>query len=182
MAKAADRITGAILYLTLAVMVASFVYEASEGWLGTMLMNCVISIPVVPVLLMVNVGRMSLGVEAWSLKQKAMFIGSQVLALALTFLHYRFAKKRWKRESPWHRRSKIPAPPYRPDLASPVKWAAVYLLLLLFAAGLFILALVKRAWRNFNVPAFWLVPVVLIVLLGALIAAFFMIDKKLRDR
>jgi hypothetical protein len=133
-----------------------------------MLMNCVISIPVVPVLLMVNVVRMSLGVEAWSLKQKAAFIGPQVLALALTFLHYRFTRKRWKRESPWHRRSKIRALPHRPDLAGPVKWAAVYLLLLLFAAGLFVLALVKRAWPNFNVPASWLVPVLLIVFLRAL--------------
>ena len=96
MPNAAHKVTGTTLFLILAVMVVSFVYGAWEGWLGTMLMNCVISIPVVPVLLMVNIVRMFFGVETWSLKQKAMFIGPQVLALVLTFLHYQFTKKRWR--------------------------------------------------------------------------------------
>jgi 3-hydroxybutyryl-CoA dehydratase len=172
MTTAADQLTGTMLYLLLAVMMVSFVYEAWEDWLGTMLMNCVISIPVVPVLLMVNIVRMFLGVEAWSLKQKAMFIGPQVLALALTFLHYLFTKKRWKREPPPHLRPKKPFLPYRPDVASAVKWAAAYLLIVLFAAGLFVLVLVKRAWPNFDIPVFWLAAVLLILLLTALFAVF----------
>jgi hypothetical protein len=182
MPKGAHQVTGTTLHLILAVMVVSFAYEAWEGWLGTMLMNCVISIPVVPVLLMVNIVRMLFGVEAWSFKQKAMFIGPQVLALALTFLHYQFTKKRWKKEPPPHLRPKMPSQPYRPDLAGTVKWAAVYLLLVLFAAGLFVLVLAKRIWSNFDIPVFWLALVLLILLLAALFAVFFMIDKKLRDR
>jgi hypothetical protein len=180
MSNAAHQVAGTTLYLVLAVMVVSFVYEAWEGWLGTMLMNCVISIPVVPVLLMVNIVRMFFGVETWSLKQKAMFIGPQVLALALTFLHFQFAKKRWKREPPPHLRPKMPSLPYRPDAVGPVKWAAAYLLLVLFAAGIFVLVLAKRAWPNLDIPIFWLVSVLLILLLTALFAVFFMIDKKLR--
>ena len=179
---AADQVTGITLYLVIAVMVVSFVYEAWEGWLGTMLMNCVNSIPVVPVLLIVNIVRMFFDVEAWSLKQKAMFIGPQVLALALTYLHYLFTKKRWKREPPPHLRLKRPSLPYRPDVAGAVKWAAAYLLILLFAAGFFVLVLAKRAWSNLDIPVFWPAAVLLILLLVALFAVFFMIDKKLQVR
>jgi len=182
MTTAADKVTGTTLYLVLAVMVVSFVYEAWEGWLGTMLMNCVISIPVVPVLLIVNIVRMFFGVETWSLKQKAMFIGPQVLALALTYLHYLFTKKRWKREPPPHLRLKRPSLPYRPDVAGAVKWAAAYLLIVLFATGLFVFVVAKRAWPNLDIPVFWLAAVLLILLLAALFAVFFMIDKKLRVR
>lgn len=182
MTTAADQVTGTMLYLVLAVMIVSFVYEAWEDWLGTMLMNCVISIPVVPVLLIVNIVRMFFGAEAWNLKQKAMFIGPQVLALALTYLHYLFTKKRWKREPPPHLRPKKTSLPYRPDPAGAVKWAAAYLLIVLFAAGFFVLVQAKRAWSNLDIPVFWLAAVLLILLLIALFAVFFMIDKKLRVR
>lgn len=180
MTTAADEVTGTTLYLVLAVMVVSFVYEAWEGWLGTMLMNCVISIPVVPVLLIVNIVRMFSGAEAWSLKQKAMFIGPQILALALTYIHYLFTKRRWKREPPPHLRLKRASLPYRPNVAGAVKWAAAYLLILLFAAGFFVLILAKRAWSNLDIPLLWLVAVLLFLFLAALFVVFFMIDKKIR--
>jgi hypothetical protein len=182
MPKESYQATGTTLYLILVVMVISFAYEAWEGWLGTMLMNCVISIPVVPVLLMLNLLRLFFGVETWSFKQKAMFIGPQVLALVLTFLHFLFTKKRWKKEPPPHLRLKRSSHPYRPDIAGPVKWAAVYLFIVFYAAGLFILALTKRTWSNFNVPVFWLATVLLILLLAVLFTVFIMIDKKLRAR
>ncbi|MBN1615017.1 MAG: hypothetical protein JW950_11175 [Deltaproteobacteria bacterium] len=182
MAKEADHVAGAALLLILAVMAVSSVFEALEDRLGTMLMNCVISIPSVPLLPAANIGCMFFGADAWNLKQKTMCIGAQVPALALAFLHFLFTKKLWKREPPLRLQPKTPSQPYKPDLAGPVKWAFAYLTVVLFAAGLCGLVPAKRVFSNRDIPVFWLTTVLLIVLIAAACAILPLIDRKLSRR
>lgn len=179
MAGMKDYLPGAPLFLVLTVMVATFFFEAMDRWLGTLLMNCVISIPVVSVLFVVNAIRMIMGPEEWSVKQKVVFLGAQALALILAWLHLLYTKKRWRAEPPAHLRPKVPTKPYKPSLEGPVQWAVIYLMFVLFCFGIYILVLLKKAWPHQQVPVFSLALLLLVLFVVVAFLLSYVIRKKL---
>ena len=178
MADVKDYWPGAPLFLVLIVMVITFLYEAMERWLGTLMMNCLISLPVVPVLFVVNVVRMIMGTEEWSTIQKVGFLGVQALALVLTWLHVLYTRKRWRAEPPRHLRPRVPSQPYKPSLVGSLQWATLYLMFLLFCAGIFILVLIKKAWPHVPMPLFPLALALLVIFIAAAVFLFYLIRKK----
>ncbi len=92
----AEHMPGSVLLFILAIMAVMFVLELSQGWEGVLLMNCLISIPIVPGLFIWNVLYMVISTNSWTLKARLGFLGVQAMAVVLTGLHFLFTKKNGK--------------------------------------------------------------------------------------
>ena len=174
-----DSWPGGALVVVLLVMVVLFLME--RDWLGTMLLNCLISIPVVPLLFVGIVIRALVWDGHWGLGVEASFLGVQALALLLAWLHLVHTKKRFHTFPPKHLRPKRTLPE-KPTLGGPAKLGAMYLSVLGFMGSIYGLVAIKRVFPELHVPVFFAVPVLLTLFLAAGGIGAYWIGRKLKDR